>query len=194
MTKTAYLLAAGLLWAGLSVTAASAGEGCGAGPCAAAPACGVAGCTDPGNCHHCARCGCGDGCLVCRLVPTDKKIKVDCFAAECKPLCLPCPSHKGCRHVECVDCSKDCNGNQKKVVWFDWCPGDAKVHTPKVLLKKTVEKKVPSYKWVVENLCDGCQKACEQQSVPAPQDAPPAPRVGAKILHGVPNAAVAAVN
>jgi hypothetical protein len=183
----------GLLLAGRVFGPACAEDKCdaqgrGAAPaCGAGPNCGVAGCTDPSACHHCRHCGGADGCLTCRLVPEDKKLKVTCFAAECKPLCLPCPSHKGCRNVDCADCSKEgVSSSQKKVVWFDWCATSAKVHTPKHLMRKTTEKKVPSFKWVVENLCDKCQAECQEQTVPAPADAPPPPKVGAKILYGVP--------
>jgi hypothetical protein len=130
---------------------------------------------------------------VCRLVPDTKKLKVNCYAAECKPFCVPCPSHKGCRNVDCVDCSKEgVSCSQKKVAWYDWCAGDATMRSAKHLMKKPAEKKVPSFKWVVENLCDNCQAECEQQNVPAPHDAPPAPKIGAKILYGVPNVTDAA--
>ncbi len=182
------------LWlAGWVLGLAQTGDKCDAQGCGAALSCGVAGCTDPAACQHCRHCGSADGCLTCRLVPADKKLKVNCFAAECKPLCLPGPSQRGCRNVDCVDCSQEgVSCSQKKVVWYDWCAGDAKLKTPKHLMKKSVEKKVPSYKWVVENLCDKCQTECQQQTAPAPADAPPPPKVGVRILYGVPLASSAA--
>jgi hypothetical protein len=176
------------LWlSGWALASATAHEEISTSGCSDRPACSVAGCTDPGRCHHCAHCGCGAGCLVCRLVPDEKKMKVNCFAAECKPLCLPCPSQQGCRNAEYVDCSKNgCSCSKKKVVWFNWCAGDAQIHTPKHLMKKTTEKKVSSYKWVVENLCEKCQRECQHETVPAGANVPPPPTVAAKIIQGVP--------
>ena len=126
---------------GVGMTLAFAGDE-GAGGCAAGA------CQAGDGCSHgrCALCGGDNDCgKVCRLVKKDREIKVTCWASECKPFCVPCPSCKGCRNVECVDCSKNCNCSAKKLVWFDWSPGDAKMHNKKVLLKKEVKKKVPGY-------------------------------------------------
>ena len=53
-------------------------------------------------------------------------------------------------------------------------------------MKHTITKTIPSFKWVVEPLCDKCQVDSQQQSVPAPADTPPPPKVSARILYGVP--------
>jgi hypothetical protein len=45
-------------------------------------------------------------------------------------------------------------------------PGSAKVHTKKKLMKKTVTKKVPSHKWVVEDLCDNCAQHSQTPIAP----------------------------
>jgi hypothetical protein len=129
--------------------------------------------TRSGCCAHCGRAA--NCCKVCRLVCKEKELKVNCWASECKPFCVPCPSCKGCKNVECVDCSRDCNCSVKKFVWFDWCPGDARVRTKKVLLKKEVKKKVPSYEWVIEDLCGSCSAQCNSAVVPEGTDVPPVP-------------------
>jgi hypothetical protein len=49
------------------------------------------------------------------------------------------------------------------------------------LMKKTVTKTVPGYKWVVEDLCPSCQAKCAQLTVPPATEVPPAPQ-----LAGVP--------
>lgn len=162
-----------------------AGPACGLA--AGAPGCGVLAC-DPscGVGHHCARCGgCNGCCQVCRLVCKEKELKVTCWASECKPFCVPCPSCQGGKNAECVDCAHGGNGGSKKLVWWDWCPGDAKVHSKKVLLKKEVKKKVPSYEWVIENLCAACQSAGEAQPIPPGADVPPPPKSAARVLHGL---------
>lgn len=47
--------------------------------------------------------------------------------------------------------------------WKTWCPGDsAQVFTKKKLMKKTETKTVPSFKWVVEDLCSECRKGNQQ--------------------------------
>ena len=50
-----------------------------------------------------------------------------------------------------------------------------RVRTKKVLLKKEVKKKVPSYEWVIEDLCAKCSSECTSASVPAGTDVPPVP-------------------
>jgi hypothetical protein len=135
------------------------------------PGCGAA---RGGCCAHCGRAD--DCCKVCRLETKEKELKVNCWASECKPFCLPCKSCRGCKNVECVDCSRDGSCSTKKFVWFDWCPGDAVVHHKKVLLKKEVKKKVPSYEWVVEDLCASCSAKCGSSAVPAGTKVPPVPK------------------
>jgi hypothetical protein len=74
-----------------------------------------------------------------------------------------------------VDCSRGCSCSAKKFVWFDWCPGDARVRTKKVLLKKEVKKKIPGYEWVIEDVCAACSSECNSAAVPAGTAVPPVP-------------------
>jgi len=101
--------------------------------------------------------GCGDGCYT--PVSKDREIKVKCFACECKDVCLPGPSRRGCKNCDCVDCakgSKGCcaSGDSKKISWFDWCPGCARKRTKKHLMMKTVKKKVCGFEWKAGGACD----------------------------------------
>jgi len=75
------------------------------------------------------------------------------------------------------------------VVWFDWCPGCANIFTKKKLLKKTVEKKVcGGYRWVVEELCRGCEAKCAAEApvVDPDVEVPEPPEVDARIIYGKP--------
>lgn len=132
----------------------------------------------------CARCGCGDSCQkTCRLVKEEKKVQVTCWGSECEDFCVPGPSKRGCKHCETVCDENDPKGpctHSRPFVWTEWIPADcAKVFTKTKLMKKTVTKKVPSYKWVVEDLCEKC--AAETADAPTPTDAkiPPKPIVDA---------------
>lgn len=160
------------------------------------------GCAQKGGC---ARCGCDAGCCnaVCRLVKEERELKVTCWTSECKPVCLPCCSHRGCRHCEpacggkgkgCGDkgsCQKGgglCGIGGKKFVWFDYEPGCAKARCKKHLMKKTVTKTVPGYKWVVEDLCKGCEAKAKADAPVVEPDAevPAPPPVEARIIYGKP--------
>jgi len=154
----------------------------------------------------CARCGCDPGCCnaVCRLVKEERELKVTCWSSECKPVCLPCCSKRGCRNAECAcnggkgGCCDGKNGAQKadgccgigakKFVWFDYCPGSAKMRCKKHLMKKTVTKKVPGYKWVVEDLCKGCEAKAKADAPVVEPDAevPEPPAVDARMIYGKP--------
>ncbi len=142
---------------------------------------------------HCGHCGLADGCQkVCRLVREDKKVQVTCWGCQSEDFCIPGPSQPGCKHCELVCDDSDAKApcvQPKKFVWTEWIPGcGARLHTKQKLMKCTLTKTVPSYKWVVENLCDKCQSDCQQQAVPTGADVPPPPKVGARILYGVPAA------
>lgn len=174
------------------------------------PACAQRG----GRCHDC---GCLSGCCnkVCRLTCKPKKVKVTCFKSECDVVCLPPPSHRGCRHCQMVDCDGDkdgdgkCDGkgcdagcaNPKKVVWFDWdvpgkgkggdCCQDGHSGNAKKLLKKEVEvelKGVYEYTWEVVDLCKGCeQKSIDKAPEVGPAaEVPPPPPVAATTIYGKP--------
>ena len=60
------------------------------------------------------------------------------------------------------------------------------MHTKKKLMKKTETVTVPSYKWVVEDLCDNCEANCGCAVVGPDDDVPPPPETaGAKLLYGL---------
>jgi hypothetical protein len=137
----------------------------------------------------CAHCGCADGCQkVCRLVEEDKKVETICWGCKCEDFCVHGPSKRGCKHCKdvCETCDDGCDceathAEPKKFVWYDWIPGCAKVHTRKKLMKKVVVTKVPSFKWVVEDLCPKCDADCESAEVPPGVELPAPPAVNAKV-------------
>ena len=47
--------------------------------------------------------------------------------------------------------------------------------TKNKLMKKVETKKIPSYKWVVEDLCGKCEGNCLGAAVPADAELPPPP-------------------
>lgn len=155
-----------------------------------------------GNCDHCGKKD--DTCKVCRLVTEKSTIKVDCWASECKDICVPGPSKRGAKHEvsACADdgCGKGKKGDEpviaegantcpKRVVWFDWCPGKARVHTTKHLLRKTVEVPVTTYKWVLEDVCDKCDKKADGATIePGTEDlVPEPPPTEARLKYGNPH-------
>ena len=132
----------------------------------------------------CDDCGCTSGCaVVCILKCETKEVEVTCWACKHEDICVPGPSRAKCRHCEtvCADGSCNCGRPQvqpKKFVWFDWCVGGAEVRTRKRLMKQTIKKKVPSYRWEVKRLCGHCENGCQvAQIVPGTEDAIPAPPV-----------------
>jgi hypothetical protein len=130
----------------------------------------------------CDHCGGGGACQkVCRLVCENKKVEVTCWGCKCEDFCIPGPSKRGCKHCDtvcefCDDCDPNAvHAQPKKFVWYDWMPGCATIHTRKKLVKQTVTKTVPSYKWVVEDLCPQCVASAESAPVPAGTDIPRPP-------------------
>lgn len=133
--------------------------------------------------HGCLRCGCRDQkcCKVCRLVKEDRKITTTCWGMKDEDFCVPAPSTPDCKHCEPV-CQTDPKSGvtscQKRLVWTSWIPGcGGDVMTRHKLMKKTVTKTVPSFKWVVEDLCPKCVAACEPITVPDGTTVPQPPRV-----------------
>jgi hypothetical protein len=132
---------------------------------------------------RCARCGYGGACQkVCRLVCEDKKIEVTCWGSVCEDFCIPCHGIRGCEHCEMVcgecDCNPDTpNAKAKPFVWTDWMPTKAVMFTRHKLMKKTITKNVPSYKWVVEDLCPQCEANCPCASIEPGTELPPVPPV-----------------
>jgi hypothetical protein len=157
----------------------------------------------------CSLCGAGDGCTVCRLVCEKDEQEVTCWSCECEDFCIPCHSKRGCKHVEiacggdgkCGDgkCGDGKNGKgdgllscPKRVVWFDWTPTTAKVMKRKKLLKKTHTVTIPTYKWVIENVCDKCDASDKSLKpadiLPGTEDmVPEPPEVEAKLRYGNPH-------
>ena len=160
--------------------------------------------------HACRQCGCQDAVQkVCRLVREDKKVQVTLWGSKEEDFCLPGPSCPQCEHSElvCGNCHQSSAASKqsddkakqdkpkdenvltraKRFVWTNWNPGDCgEVFTRKKLMKKTITKTVPGYKWVVEDLCTGCQSICEPEKVPVDVTIPAPPKAaGTKILEPV---------
>lgn len=113
-------------------------------------------------------CLCGrdkECCKRCKLVCEDKKVEVVCWGCKCEDFCAPGCGRPGCEH--CEEVCKGCNGGDnpdkvccepKTFLWRDWTPwGKPRMYTKTKLMKKVEVKKVPSYKWVVEDVCAQCE-------------------------------------
>lgn len=139
----------------------------------------------------CAICGCQDSCQkVCRLVCEEKKVDVICWGMKCEDFCLPGPSKPCCKQCDlvCDDCGKkpkedDPVATPHRFIWRDWIPStNAKIYTKKKLMQRIDTKKVPSYKWVVEDLCKKCESKAESAAVEPGVKIPAVPDVDAKIV------------
>lgn len=167
------LLWAGAVAAGLLVLVATRGDG-------GQPRCD--GCGQHGDCQK-----------VCRLVCEEKKVEIVCWGQKREEFCLPGHSKRSCKHVEqvCDDCEESSDPDEphsppKKFVWYDWIGGCAeKTCVKHKLMKKTVTRKVPTFKWVVEALCHDCQQAAQQaKGPPEGVQLPPPPVVQARRIIG----------
>jgi len=134
--------------------------------------------------HHrcCCRCSCPQSNKICRLVREEKKVTIECWGCLEEDFCAPGRSVKGCCHCEtiCAECVKagETKTKPKAFKWSTWHPnGCAEMYTRKKLMKKTVTKKIPSYKWVVEDLCKECLSKEEPVKVAADAVIPPIPQV-----------------
>jgi hypothetical protein len=141
-------------------------------------------------CSHCGGCSCCE--KVCRLVCEDKKVEVICWGYVCEDFCLPGPGEPCCKQCKtvCVDCEAPCDPKTpcvepKYFVWREWIPSCAKLFTRRKLMKKTETVSVPSYKWVVEDMCPHCQSCCDVAEVDATTQAelPAPPLAEAKLLY-----------
>lgn len=136
----------------------------------------------------CALCGQAEAqTRVCRLVCSEKKITVTCWSCECEDFCLPGPSWPSGRNAEvaCADEDSPCREPHPKLfIWSHWKPlTGPKLMTKQKLHKKIVSKKVPSYRWVVQDLCQDCEADVELTPVPQGVMIPPAPAVeDAKVI------------
>lgn len=141
----------------------------------------------------CPHCGCQAPCRkVCRLEKDEKKITTTCWGCKCEDFCIPGPSEPCCEHCELVckdpDAAKEGVAcvKPKRLVWTEWLPGCcAEVRTRKKLMKRVVTKKVPSFKWVVEDLCDKCQAGCQVVEAPSAEAIPPLPEGDFTIIRNV---------
>lgn len=142
---------------------------------------------DDGNCAHC---GCCCNCQkVCRLVEQEKYVEIVCWGKKCEDFCVPCESERGCKNCEmvCETCGdKGSDGictKPKKFVWYDWLPGGgAQIYTRHKLMRGVTTKKVPGFKWVVEDLCPDCTAKCEAATVTPGIEVPPPPLVAEDVL------------
>jgi len=139
----------------------------------------------------CALCGRNDSRQkVCRLVCEEKKVNVICWGVKCEDFCLPGPSKPCCKECDlvCDDCGKkhkegDPVATPHRFVWRDWIPSmHGQIYTKKKLMQRIDTKKVPSYKWVVEDLCAQCESKAKSASVEPGTQIPAPPAVDAKIL------------
>lgn len=116
-----------------------------------------------GQTSCCAQCGCVAGCQrVCRLKCEEKRVTETLWAGKSEEICLPGKSR-------CVDQQCEMIGDQvpdaevpcaqpKKFVWNLWQPITAPTSATKSkLMKRTIVKTIPSYRWVVEDLCPDCE-------------------------------------
>lgn len=106
---------------------------------------------DTGCCEHC---GCRHKVKkVCRLVCETKKEKKAEYCCETEDFCVPGRSQR-------CGTTCDCDGHRKPV----WKPTCARVRTKTKLVKKEVTKEVPTWKWVVEEICCDCQANLEHET------------------------------
>ena len=138
----------------------------------------------------CAYCGCHAPCeKICRLVCEEKTVEIICWGCKCEDFCLPGHGKPGCKHCEvvCAECNEGCDAPRakpKNFFWTEWIPGCAHLHTKRKLMKKVVTKQVPSYKWVVEELCGQCDARCMGANIPFDAAVPLPPIVDAKMKYG----------
>jgi hypothetical protein len=136
----------------------------------------------------CARCGCAECELVCRLEPDTRKVETTCWGVKYEEFCVSGPSCRGervCEEACCPDDGKPPEAGKNRVEtqpkvwrWWQWsAPKSARVFTRAKLMKKSVTKSVPGYKWVLEPMCPTCVAALEQPTVEAVADVPPLPEL-----------------
>ena len=105
---------------------------------------------------------------------------------ECEDVCVPGPSTPDCKQCDMVGSpvpgDKVCS-EPKRIVWTSWIPGcGQEIHTKRKLMKKTVTKNVPSFKWVVEDLCSDCTAGINPVVVPAGTVIPPTPHIDGTVV------------
>ncbi len=138
----------------------------------------------------CTHCGCHECHKVCRLVCEEKKVEVVCWGCKCENFCLPTHGKEIAKHCElvcddqaCGDCHNGVQVKPKKFVWREWCPSCAKMFTKKKLMKKVITKKIPTYKWVVEDVCDKCDAQCPGAALPPDGEIPAPPLANVELRY-----------
>ena len=130
----------------------------------------------------CARCGAVCPCKkVCRLVCEEKSVEVVCWGCKCEDFCVPGPGCPGCEHCKsvCQSCDESkpsgvCS-EPKAFHWKTWCPSFARMYTKTKLMKRTEIVKVPTYKYVVEDVCCNCCNGDDCGDIVATDMEPAAP-------------------
>jgi hypothetical protein len=117
----------------------------------------------------CARCGAVAPCKkVCKLVCEEKNVEVVCWGCKCEEFCVPGPGCPKCEHSKCV--CENCKDGEpigkvcsepKRFVWKDWLPSWGEMYSRTKLMRKTEMVKVPTYKWVTEDVCCNCLTGCD---------------------------------
>jgi hypothetical protein len=138
-------------------------------------------CKVNGECAHCGYCGSCN--KVCRLKCEEKKVEVVCWGMMCEDVCVNGCSARCAKHCEivCDECEdvdpyKAPSTGPKKFVWSEWTPKRSpKMYTKSKLMRKTITKKIPSYNWVVEDLCAQCEAKTKDAEVVPGATIPPQP-------------------
>lgn len=134
----------------------------------------------------CAQCGCEVATKICRLEKDEKKITITCWGIQDEDFCVGGPNSIACEHEECACEEPDPAGkacfSPKKYTWREWyfneCP---QMFTKRKLMKRTFTKKVPTYKWVVEDLCEACKSETKTAQLDPAIAVPPPPKLPAGV-------------
>lgn len=143
-------------------------------------------CGSPNCCAHCGRQACCD--RYCKVVPYEKEVKKTVWVVKCEEFCAPLPGcvRRPCGNCgECAACTAEPQGCAKCESSCDVCaverekrqvpPKCGPVRCRKVLEKKEVVCKVPSYKCVVAYGCASCGDSGAAPAAPSPVMPKPAP-------------------
>lgn len=139
---------------------------------------------------RCVRCGCAECETVCRLEPETRKVGTTCWGVKYEEFCVTgpaCREERVCEEACCPDGGTEQSGTAKiesqpkTWTWWKWSPPrSARVFTRAKLMKKTVTKSAPGYKWVVEPMCSACVAALENPQVNSLAEVPPVPELPEK--------------
>jgi len=132
----------------------------------------------------CRQCGAAPVSRTCRLECKDKTVTITRWGCQRDEFCIPGPSRPGCQHEEFVGTQSSASdpvcSAPKRFCWTEWIPGHARIHTRSRLMRQTVTRKIPSYQWVVEDLCAACAADAEAAvaELPPGTELPPRPVPG----------------